>query len=452
MKQKIEIDVPENKQAELDVLSALVKMPLDLQEKFIRKLNPECFYSYDNNVLFQAIQKTAKERRFVPNYRYEEAYISMGKDPALGALQYLKQVNYSPAELEKIIEDLHTYRRMRHNQNLLINNTKPSNLAPQFLLKLGQAFIRVADQSKESSLIDAFDAVRAQQQWNLDHIGADDLRVSTGFNCIDMQLDGGLKPKTLTLLAARPSTGKTTLGCNILQNIAMNPNTIKPSLMFSAEMSIDRLADDFLSRFCHFPTGHLTDLDAKRALQGRELARSIAQLQPIDGVPRMMISDNVGTAQTIVSTATKAAEQYGGLSFILIDHAQLLKSGGDNFQTRSLEIGEIAKSFVDMAKELNCPVMLISQLNRSIETDKERKPQNSDLRDSGDLEQDADTIIFMKRLVRDNAEETMLYFTKNRRGRCGEVPLVFMGEHMCFYEVGQAIPRFDHELSVRYGG
>jgi replicative DNA helicase len=254
--------------------------------------------------------------------------------------------------------------------------------------------------------------------------------VSTGFADLD-KMTAGLQSSDLIIVAARPSMGKTTFAMNLAENAAMMQD--KPALIFSLEMPSDQLMMRMLASLGRIDqtkirTGQLDDEDWAR------LSSTMGLLME-NG--KMFIDDAAGLTPTDVrSRARRIARDHGGLSMIMIDYLQLMRvpALSDN---RTLEISEISRSLKALAKELEVPVVALSQLNRSLEQRSDKRPINSDLRESGAIEQDADLIMFIYRdeVYHDDSEfkgMAEIIIGKQRNGPIGRIPLTFQGQFSRF--------------------
>ncbi|MFA0078595.1 replicative DNA helicase [Vibrio artabrorum] len=265
--------------------------------------------------------------------------------------------------------------------------------------------------------------------------------VDTGFNDLNKKT-AGLQGSDLIIVAARPSMGKTTFAMNLCENAAMKQD--KPVLIFSLEMPAEQLMMRMLASLSRVDqtkirTGQLDDED---------WARISSSMGILMDKKNMYIDDSSGLTPTEVrSRARRIAREHDGLSMIMIDYLQLMRvpSLSDN---RTLEIAEISRSLKALAKELNVPVVALSQLNRSLEQRADKRPVNSDLRESGSIEQDADLIMFIYRDEVYNPDSSLkgiaeIILGKQRNGPIGSVRLTFQGQHSRFDNY--AGPAFDDE-------
>ena len=254
--------------------------------------------------------------------------------------------------------------------------------------------------------------------------------VSTGFADLD-KMTAGMQKSDLIIVAARPSMGKTTFAMNLAEHAAMTAEF--PSLIFSLEMPSEQLMMRMLASLgrvdqTKIRTGQLEDEDWARlsSTMGLLLEKG-----------KMYIDDAAGLTPTDVrSRARRIARDHGGISMIMVDYLQLMRAPqfSDN---RTLEIAEISRSLKALAKELEVPVIALSQLNRSLEQRSDKRPVNSDLRESGSIEQDADLIMFIYRdeVYHDDSEfkgMAEIIIGKQRNGPIGRVPLTFQGQFSRF--------------------
>ena len=265
--------------------------------------------------------------------------------------------------------------------------------------------------------------------------------VTTGFQDLDKKTSG-LQGSDLIIVAARPSMGKTTFAMNLCENAMLAED--KPVLVFSLEMPSEQIMMRMLASLSRVDqtkirTAQLDDEDWAR------ISNTMAMLKEKDN---LYVDDSSGlTPMDVRSRARKLARERGGLSMIMVDYLQLMRvpSLADN---RTLEIAEISRSLKALAKELNIPVVALSQLNRSLEQRADKRPVNSDLRESGSIEQDADLIMFIYRdeVYHENSEYkgiAEIIIGKQRNGPIGTCRLTFQGQFSRFDNY--AGPAFDDE-------
>ena len=265
--------------------------------------------------------------------------------------------------------------------------------------------------------------------------------VTTGFSDLDKKTSG-LQPSDLIIVAARPSMGKTTFAMNLCEN-AMMAET-KPVLVFSLEMPSEQIMMRMLASLSRVDQTRIRTAQ----LDDQEWARVSNTMAMLKDKDNLFIDDSSGlTPMDVRSRARKLARERGGISLIMVDYLQLMRvpSLSDN---RTLEIAEISRSLKALAKELEVPVVALSQLNRSLEQRADKRPVNSDLRESGSIEQDADLIMFIYRdeVYHENSEYkgiAEIIIGKQRNGPIGTSRLTFQGQFSRFDNY--AGPAFDDE-------
>ena len=258
----------------------------------------------------------------------------------------------------------------------------------------------------------------------------------TGFIDLDYRMSG-LQPSDLILIAARPSMGKTAFVLNITDYIAVRRQ--KTCLIFSLEMSKEQLVNRMLSMESNVDsqklrTGTLTDADWDAVVEG------IGTI----GSSKLVIDDTPGISIMELRSKCRKVKLEHGLDLVMIDYLQLMSGSGKNGDNRQQEVSEISRNLKILAKEMNCPVIALSQLSRSVESRDDKTPRLSDLRESGAIEQDADIVMFLYReeyykktkeqeANADQNEVVDLNLAKHRNGSVGHVSLVFNKSISAFY-------------------
>ena len=285
---------------------------------------------------------------------------------------------------------------------------------------------RVVDSTR--ALGDLISPVMDRLQETYDR-GASITGTATGLNDLD-ELLSGLQPSTLNIVGARPAMGKTALGLGIATHVAKSTN--RPVLVFSLEMGHDELTQRILSSEAEVEstkmrTGRLVDADWTKI--GRAINR-------LDSVPLYLDDNPRVTVMEIRAKARRLKARHGGLGLVMVDYLQLM-SGGSNSENRQLEVSEISRGLKILARELETPILALSQLSRSLESRADKRPMLADLRESGSLEQDADVVMFLYRdevYNRDSPDKAAaeLIVAKHRSGPIGTARLVFRGQYTKF--------------------
>ncbi|EAW6224171.1 replicative DNA helicase [Salmonella enterica] len=278
-----------------------------------------------------------------------------------------------------------------------------------------------------TSILDSTVA-RIEELFQRPHDGVTGL--DTGFTDLNKKT-AGLQPSDLIIVAARPSMGKTTFAMNLVENAAINSD--KPALVFSLEMPSDQLMMRSLAS--------LSRVDQTRIRTGQlgdeDWAKISGAMSILLDNRNIFIDDSSGLTPTeLRSRARRVYRENGGLSMIMVDYLQLMRVP-ELKENRTLEIAEITRSLKALAKELQVPVVALSQLNRSLEQRADKRPVNSDLRESGAIEQDADLIMFLYRdeVYHENSDLrgiAEVIIGKQRNGPIGTVRLTFNGQYSRF--------------------
>jgi len=260
--------------------------------------------------------------------------------------------------------------------------------------------------------------------------------LETGYKSLDQILQG-LQPSSMTIIGARPGTGKTAFALGVL--IHVGAVVRRPALYFSLEMSRQELAERILASTARIDssklrTGDLSDADWNRAHEAFGFLQS-AQVF-IDDNPSLTVMD-------VRSRARRIKQQNGDLGVVIVDYLQLMSSRG-RAENRQVEVSDMSRSLKILARELQCPVIALSQLSRKLEDRADKRPVMSDLRESGSLEQDADVVLFLFRpeqygeVANDKKSDAEIIVGKNRNGPTRTAHLTWRGEFARFDNVAEA--------------
>ncbi|MDG1204760.1 MAG: replicative DNA helicase [Pseudomonadales bacterium] len=267
--------------------------------------------------------------------------------------------------------------------------------------------------------------------------------LSTGFKEVD-EMTMGLQPGDMVVVAGRPSMGKTSFAMNIAENAVIAGT--KPVLVFSMEMPADSLVMRMLSSLGRIDqtkirSGQLSDDDWPRLTSAVTL---------LNDKPLLVDDSAALSPSEMRSRARRVVREHGDLGLIVIDYIQLMQaSGGARSENRATEISEISRSLKGLAKEFNCPVIALSQLNRGLEQRPDKRPIMSDLRESGAIEQDADVImaIYRDEVYHEDAEKGIaeVIILKQRNGPIGRRKLAFIGQYTKFEDLAIGYGDYDYE-------
>jgi replicative DNA helicase len=435
------LKVPPNSiQAEQSVLGGLM---LDNQtwDSVADKIVETDFYRKDHRLIFRAIAQLAEKQIPFDVVTLSEALEATGELENAGGLAYLGMLakdTPSAANIvayANIVRDRSVLRQLIHVGTTISDSAfNPEGRDTAELLENAERQVfEIAEQKQrgqggflpiKSLLATAVDKIETlfEQEGNI--TGA-----STGFNDFD-EMTSGLQPSDLIIVAGRPSMGKTTIAMNMAENIAIKGD--KPVAVFSMEMPGDSLAMRMMSSLGRIDqhkvrTGKLDDDEWPRLTSAINLLAETKLF--IDDTPAL-------TPTEVRSRARRLVREHGPLGLIVLDYLQLMQSpaSGDN---RVQQISDISRGLKALAKELNVPVIALSQLNRNLEQRPNKRPVMSDLRESGGIEQDADLIVFVYRDEVYNPDSpdkgiAEIIIGKQRNGPIGTVRLTFLGQYTRF--------------------
>jgi replicative DNA helicase len=397
------------------------------------------FYRYEHRLIYGAIGALVNATKPADVITVFEQLQSLGKAEDCGGLVYLNAL----AQSVPSAANLRRYAEIVRERAVLRKLVAASDeIATAAFNPQGRAVSEILDEAESKIFRIGEEGSRSRQGFlSMDQLvvelidrvnelaenGAEDVTgVRTGFYELD-RMTAGLQKGDLVILAARPSMGKTALALNIAEHVAVNEEL--PVIVFSMEMGAAQLALRMVGSLGridqqHLRTGKLGDDEWGR------LSEAVERL----GKVSLFIDESPGLTPTEVrSRARRLARQFGGtLGLVVIDYLQLMSGSSDSSdENRATVLGEISRGLKGLAKELQCPVVALSQLNRSVETRNDKRPMMSDLRESGALEQDADVIMFIYRddyYNKDSKEPgvTELIISKQRNGPTGTVKLIFL--------------------------
>ena len=428
---------PHSMEAESSVLGGLL---LDNKswEQVADLLSEGVFYRYEHRQVYLAIQALINATRPADVITVYEHLQSIGKAEEVGGLGYLNSLaQYVPSasnirRYAEIVRERSILRKLVTASDEIATNAfntqgKP---VPQILDEAEQKIFQIGEEG--SRLKQGFQSMDQLAVILMDRVNQmadspnDITGVPSGFIDFD-KMTSGMQAGDLIVLAARPSMGKTALAINIAEHVALNEGL--PVAVFSMEMGASQLAIRIVGSIGRIDqqrlrTGKLNQEEWPRLTEAIEKLRNISL--HIDETPSL-------TPMELRANARRLARTCGKLGLIVVDYLQLMSgntssSNGDN---RATEIGEISRGLKMLAKELQCPVIALSQLNRSVETRTDKRPMMSDLRESGAIEQDADVIMFIYRddyYNKDSKEPGVaeIIIGKHRNGPTGTVKLAFL--------------------------
>ena len=394
------------------------------------------FYRYEHRLVYSAICALVSASRPADVITVFEHLQNQGRAEETGGLAYLNSLaQYVPSAANirryaEIVRERSILRKLISASDEIATNAfnpqgKPIDRildeAEQKVFNIGEEGSRLKQgfQSMNTLVVQLLDRVQEMADNPNDITG-----VPTGFVDLD-RMTSGFQAGDLVVLAARPSMGKTALAINIAEHVALHEGL--PVAVFSMEMGAAQLAVRVVGSIgridqMNLRTGKLKDEEWPRLTEAIEKLRNISL--HIDETASLTVSE-------LRANARRLARQCGKLGLIVVDYLQLMSGSSSNDENRATELGEISRGLKMLAKELQCPVLALSQLNRSVESRNDKRPLMSDLRESGAIEQDADVIMFIYRddyYNKDSKEPGVaeVIIGKQRNGPTGSIKLAFI--------------------------
>lgn len=434
---------PQSIEAERSVLGAIL-LDKDAIIKIIEILIPEDFYEERHSIIYQAMLDLFEKREPIDIVTLSENLEAKSIIKQIGGSTYLAEiVNETPsaanvvyyagicrdkAVLRRLIQAAGTITELGFDEEAELADTLDK--AEQSLFSISQKFLKNKFISLREILPEAFD--RIDKIHKDKDTGA--LRgVPSGFKDLDNKT-AGFQKSDLIILAARPSMGKTSFALNLAENAAIEEKI--PVGIFSLEMSKEQLIERLLSSQAgvdswKLRTGNLNDDDFPKI----GYAMGVLSEAPI------FIDDSAGGNIMEIRAKARRLQMEHGLGLIIIDYLQLMEGRSKNNDgNRVQEISEISRSLKGLARELNVPIIALSQLSRAVEHRDNKRPLLSDLRESGSIEQDADVVLFLYREEYYNPDTdkkgiTEVLIRKHRNGPTGETELFFNPSQMRFADL-----------------
>jgi len=435
----LERPLPHNLEAERSILGAVL-LDNNALNIAIEKLRPEDFFHDHHRRIYQQMIALGDTQQAIDLVTLTEQLQRSGELEAVGGAAYVAQLMDGMPRVTnvehyaRIVKDKALLRGLIHATNAIQQQALEAEDDADAILDHAESSIfLLAEDRVRSSLVGLHDVVtRSRERISRIYQGGQRITgLSTGYDLLD-NLTSGLQPSELIILAARPSMGKTAFALNLAENVAVHAG--KPAVIFSLEMSKESLLLRLLSADAKidshkFRTGHLNQEDKGK------IPRSLAHLS---GAPLWI--DDAGSA-TVVEMGAKLRrlKREKGLSLAIVDYLQLVSARG-RFSNRNEEISSITRGLKALAKELEVPLLVLSQLTRAPERE-DREPRLADLRESGAIEQDADVVMFIHRpnfykksseVSMEERGETDLIIAKQRNGPTDTVRFVFQGSFTRF--------------------
>jgi len=434
---------PQDLQAEQSVLGAILvdASSINLVVEFLRQ---EHFYSKENQNIYGAMLSLFEKQQPIDIITLQSQLKKEGKLKDVGGTSYLTDlINTVPtsAYIEhygRIVKDHYTKRQLIAFSSRTVQRAfdetgdtkKLLDEAEKEIFSLAQEHLHQDFVELKEVLADSFERLEEFLKQGVQFRG-----LPTGYADLDNKL-AGMQDSNLIVLAARPGIGKTTLALNVALNVAMKEK--KAVGFFSLEMSKEELVDRLL-------VGH-ADIDAWKLKTGRLSDEDYKKLTDAMGEladAPIFIDDTPGASILEMRTKARKLKIEKDVKLLVVDYLQLADAGR-RFDSRVTEVSMVSQGLKNLARELKIPVIALSQLSRAVEQRGSRKPQLSDLRESGSIEQDADIVAFLyyedenEDLLDQSKRLIKLFIAKHRNGATGEIDLMFRGDRVKFYSVDKS--------------
>ena len=444
---------PHSIEAEQAVLGGLM-LDNNAWERVSDAVSDGDFYRHDHRLIFRAIYTLAERNSPFDVVTLSEQLDKEGHLSQVGGLGYLGELAKNTPSVANIKAYAQIIRERATLRQLIgiSNDIADMAYAPQ-----GKSAVEVLDEAERQIFQIAEARPKAGGPVGINEIlvktidRIDELfntnegltGISTGFTDLD-GMTSGLQPADLVIVAGRPSMGKTTFAMNLVENAVLRSD--KVILVFSLEMPSDSIVMRMLSSLGRIDqtkvrSGKLDDDDWPRLTSAVNLLND----------RKLFIDDTAGISPTEMrARARRLAREHGEIGMIMVDYLQLMRIPGSSGDNRTNEISEISRSLKALAKEFNCPVIALSQLNRSLEQRPNKRPVNSDLRESGAIEQDADIIMFVYRDEVYHPETEYkgvaeIIIGKQRNGPIGTCRLAFIGKYTRFDNLAPGLYNFEED-------
>ncbi len=436
---------PQAVEIEKVVLGALM-IDMDAFSIVSEILHPETFYDPRHQKIYQAIQTLNMKEQPVDMLTVIEELKREGTHDDVGAPVYIADLTANVASSTNILSHATILADKYIARQLISYASEVSTKA----LDEGQD-IKEVMQSAEGSLFKLSQTNLKQDYTQIDSVvkqaremimnAANNTKgitgVSTGYKELD-KLTSGWQESDLIIIAGRPAMGKTSFALSLAKNIAVDNRD--PVAFFSLEMNNVQLVNRLISNVCSIPGSKILN----GQLTADEWSRFDNNIKHLEGAP-LYVDDTPGMSVFELRTKARRLVKEKGVKLIMIDYLQLMNATGMKFNSRQEEVSTISRSLKGLAKELNIPIIALSQLSRAVEQrpgEEGKRPQLSDLRESGAIEQDADMVIFVHRpeyyhiMVDSNGNSlkgmALICIAKHRKGAVDDVTLRFLGEYTRF--------------------
>ncbi|MBQ0146766.1 MAG: replicative DNA helicase [Lachnospiraceae bacterium] len=434
--------LPHSIEAEQSVIGSML-MDKDAIPAAVDILNKEDFYSTQYGIMYECMVELYNEAKPIDLVTVQNRLREKDVPPEVASLEAVKDIiNTVPTSANiktyaGIVHDKAVMRRLIRTSEDIANTCYAGKEPLDVILEDTEKNIFHVIQQKNHGELVPIGVVAETVLSKIEKASKTKEKItgiSTGFSDLDY-MTSGFQPSDLVLIAARPSMGKTALVLNIVRHVAMKKK--RPCMVFSLEMSKEQLVNRVLSMESDINsqklrTGELGDADWEQLVQAvMEVSRS-----------PLVIDDTPGITVTELRSKCRKVKLEKGLDLIVIDYLQLMSGSSKRSENRQQEVSEISRNLKAIAREMECPVIALSQLSRAPDQRPDHRPQLSDLRESGAIEQDADIVMFIYRDERYNPDtehpgEAELIVAKQRNGPTGTVNLVWKEETTKFVSMAK---------------
>ena len=423
---------PHSVESEQSILGSII-LDKDAIITVAETINPSDFYKEAHKIIYESMLSLNSNNEPIDLITLIEELRKEGHLDNIGGISYLTSLSTivpttsNVKYYANIVKEKSVMRQLIKASNEIINLGYDASTDVQEILNKAEKSIFDISQEKSGDDIQPINAVLQDTFDMIEKLCTEKKEVTgitTGFKDLNKKING-LQRTDLILLAARPAMGKTAFSLNLVQNAALKGDA--SVAVFSLEMSKEQLVQRMLSaqsnvELSKIKTGTLGESDWPRIIDGMAVLSEA----------KIFIDDTPGIKISEIRSKCRRLKMEKGLDLILIDYLQLMEGEGKN-ENRQQEIAKISRSLKILAKELDCPVVALSQLSRSPELRKDHRPILSDLRESGSIEQDADIVMFLYRdeYYHDDSEKKNIgevIVAKNRHGETGNVELVWFGQ------------------------
>ncbi len=434
--------LPHSMEAEQSVIGSMI---MDSEAITVASgiISGEDFYSRQYGILFETMVEMSEAGQPIDLVTLQNCLREKDVPPEISSLEFVRELlamvptSANIKYYAEIVYEKALLRRLIHLNEEIANTCYAGKESLEFILEDTEKRMFQLLQRRDSGdfvpirqvVMNAMDRIESASRNKGSVTG-----IPTGFTDLDYRT-AGMQPSDLVLIAARPSMGKTAFVLNIAQYVAFKKNL--PVVMFSLEMSKEQLMNRLFSLESSVDaqklrTGQLNDQDWERLIESAGII----------GKSKLMIDDTPGISVAELRSKCRKLKLEQGISMVIIDYLQLM-SGSGRTDSRQQEISDISRALKSIARELNVPVLALSQLSRAVEQRPDHRPMLSDLRESGAIEQDADVVMFIYRDEYYNHDTerrgvSEIIIAKQRNGPIGTVELAWLPEYTKFANLERA--------------